>query len=294
MTDTLKGALLVAGAAAIWGTWKIWFPPGGTLDPAGQGGLVLAFAGVVATIIALSTRRVRAPLVAWLGLGAFALGEAANYLLYFHALDAGDSAAAAATHYLAPVLVAVASPLLREPMGRRASWAAPIAFVATLALVGLGAGGDATYRAATLGAASALFYAFNILVAKRLGRWFTPWELVGFHNLGAAPLVLAMSSSPPWVVPAPELALGLTGALLGGTIAAGLYFAGLSRIPAARAAVLSYVEPVGAALVGVLVLGETLGLMQALAIGVVLAAGVAVASERAPATVRVGEGSAVG
>lgn len=270
----------MALAAAIWGSWKIWFPPGATLDASAQGALVLTVAGLLSTAWALSRRRVVAPLRAWVLLGLFALGEAANYLLYFHALAAGDSAAAAATHYLAPVLVAVASPLVHEPIGRRALIAAPVAFLATIVLVGAGAGSAATKTAALLGAGSAVFYATNILVSKKLTGVFTPVELVGFHNLAAAPIVWAFSSTPPWQAPANELLLGLSGALLGGTFAAALYFWGLARIPAARAAVLSYVEPLGATLVGVVVLGEAIGAPQLVAVAVIVAAGAAVALEQ--------------
>lgn len=286
MGASARGALAVALAAATWGSWKLWLPGGGALDPAAQGAMVLTLSALPALALARFTRP-PAGLVApdkraWLLVGLFGLFEAANFLFYFGALAAGDSAAAAVTHYLAPVLVAVASPLLREPMGRRVPLAVPVAFAATLVLVGAGGGSAATKAAALLGAGSALFYAGNILVAKRLSRHFGAWALLGLHNAIAAPIVWSFSRTPPWAAGRQELALAVAGALLGGTLAAGLYFHGLARVPAARAAVLSYLEPASATLVAALALGEPLSPVRVAAMLVIVAAGVAVATERAP------------
>lgn len=282
--------MAVALAAATWGTWKLWLPPGGVLDPAAQGAIILTVSAVASAVAHRFSTPVDRPAPtsrdrAWLV--ACGISEAANYLLYFRALSYGDSAAACVSHYLAPVLVALASPLLREPMGRRVPVATALAFVGTMALVGIGEPGPGTRAAATLGAASALFYAGNIIVSKRLARCYGPWALVGLHNAIAAPVVWAMTSTAPWTAGTRELGLAITGSLLGGTIAAGVYFYGLARIPAAKAAVLSYLEPVGAATVGVLVLGEPVSAVRVGAIALVLGTGVAVALEKAEAPLAV-------
>jgi len=295
MDQALRGSLAVALAAATWGTWKLWLPPGGVLDPAAQGGIILTVSSAGAALAhalpppAARTSPRPAPTTqdhAWLAL--FGLSEAANYLLYFKALSLGDSAAACVSHYLAPVLVALASPLLGEPMGRRVPAATALAFAGTVAIVGVGGTGPGTRAAALLGAASAVFYAGNIIVSKRLSRCYGPWQLVGLHNAIAAPFVWAMSATPPWSASWRELGLAAAGALVGGTLAAGLYLHGLARVSAAKAAVLSYLEPVGAATVGALVLGEPASAVRVAAIALVLATGVAVALERPSARPVVG------
>lgn len=280
-----RGAVAVAVAAATWGSWKLWFPPGGTLDPAAQGAMILTVSSISAGLLALLSRPEgldRARRSDGLLLVAFGVSEAANYLCYFRALAAGDSAAASVTHYLAPVLVAFASVLLRQPLGRRTAFAIPVAFVSTLVLAGLGAGQAGTRTAALFGTASAVFYAANIIVSKRLSRCFGPWALVGLHNAVAAPIVWAFARTPPWRAPAHEILLATTGALVGGTLAAGIYFYGLARLPAAKAAALSYVEPVSASIVGALVLGEPTSPARLVATVVILAAGVAVATDASP------------
>ncbi len=283
LTEARKGALAVAAAAALWGTWKLWLRGPG-LDPAGQAAFVLGAAGLVASALALLSRRrwSAVPSWAWAAMVVFGFTEAGNTGLFFRAMSHGDVATAVVTHYLTPVLVAIASPLVREPMGRRAPVAAAVAFLATAALVGFGQTGPGSQTAALEGAGSALFYTAGIFIARRLTPHFSAWELVGFHDLVAAPLVWMGSRTSFAAVGSDELLLLIGGALVSGTVAAGLYFYGLARIPAARTAVLAYVEPVSASMVGVLVLHQAMTPMKLGAMSVILAAGVAVASEAPP------------
>lgn len=289
MRESTKGALAVALAASLWGTWKLWLP-GPALDPAAQASAVIGFAGLVGTVIALTQRRSwpDVPRSAWLLMIAFGFTEAANSALYFRSIQQGDLATAVTTHYLAPILVAVASPFLAEPLGRRAPLAAGVAFIATALLVGLGGGAPGSRMAAMQGAGSAVFYGAGILISKRIAKYFRPWEFVGFHNLIAAALIALGSHTPLSQAGTHELSLLLGGGIVAGTIAAGIYFYGLARIPAARTAVLSYMEPVAATLCGIFVLNEPLTVVKVLAMLVILGAGVAVASER-PLTAQVRE-----
>jgi drug/metabolite transporter (DMT)-like permease len=282
VTQQAKGSWAIVAAACTWGTWRLWLT-GPALDPAAQGALVLTIPGLLcgAMLARSAPRPAPRPRSAWAWMVAFGVLEAANYLLYFRALAAGDSAAAAVTHYLAPLLVAAAAPLLGEPLSRRVAFAAPVAFVGTLAMVGLGPPSDATTTAALFGAGSAVFYAANVLLAKRLSPHFSTLELLGLHNLMAAPLVWAFSRTPPWTAGARELALACAGAVLGGTLAALAYFWGLSRIAATRAAVLAYLEPVATGVVAAAFLGEPLTATRVVAMGVVLGAGLLVVSEPA-------------
>lgn len=283
MSQAFKGALAVALGGLFWGTWKIWMR-GPALDPGAQGAFVIGLSGMVATVLALRQRRSwpDIPRWAWGCMVAVGVAEALNCALYFRSISEGDIATGVVTHYLAPVIVAIVSPLLREPMGRRAPWAAAIAFLATAAIVGFGGGGAGTRAAAIEGAGSAIFYAALIFLSKRISGFFKPWEMVGFHDLVAGPIILLTSRTPIRAAGTTELLFLIIGALLAGTAASGLYFYGMARIPAARVAVLSYVEPVSASLVGVVLLHEPLTAVKGVAMLVVLAAGVAVATEKPP------------
>jgi drug/metabolite transporter (DMT)-like permease len=282
-SESSRGAVAVAVAAMLWGTWKLWLVGPG-LDSGAQGGLVLTTAGVLASGLAIWQRGglPRVSRRAWLFLAGYGVAEAINCGLYFLALTSGDTATAAVTHYLAPVLIAVASPLLREPLGRRALPAAIVSFAATLALVGFGATSSGTRLAALAGAGSAVFYAACVFLAKRVSGVFRPWELVGFHDLIAGPLIALTARTSLRSASSHELGLALVGAVVGGTIATGLYLYGLSRVPAARAGILAYLEPVSASLVGATLLHETITSGQLVAMCVILLAGAAVALETVP------------
>jgi len=280
--DPRTGAVAIALAAACWGTWRVWLP-GPALDASAQGAMVLTVSGVLATVLGLVRDRglPTAPRAAWGLLVVYAASESANYLLYFRGLGAGDSAAAAVTHYLAPALVALVSPFLGQRVGRRTALAIPVAFAATYVLARDPSASGAFGASAVLGAGSAVFYAANIFLAQRLSSTFSAWSLIGIHNLLAAPLVWAGSSTAPWSAGAAELGLAVAGSVLGGVLAAGAYISGLRVVSASRAAVLAYLEPVVTAAVAVLVLGEVLTPVRLAAMVVVLAVGVVVATDRA-------------
>jgi drug/metabolite transporter (DMT)-like permease len=127
-----------------------------------------------------------------------------------------------------------------------------------------------------LGTLSALFYGGNTLVTKKLFRQFGAAEVLSYHCFIAALLVaLAARSAPP---PLPAFLWSpLAGALLLGAGGASLFYLGLRWIPAQRAAVLTYLEPVVAAIVGAAAFGEHLGPAGLFGATLLIAGGAAVA-----------------
>ncbi len=274
----LLGTILVALAAAGWGTWAL-FLRGSGLAPAWQSVMILLAIALVwlpAAAVA-SLRRERRSAGAWGLLGLAALTDAGNYLCYFGALDRGPIALAVLTHYLAPVVVAVLAPvLLREALTRRTIAALAVS-LGGLALLVLGGGGlaGAPGRTAALGAASAIFYGLNTLLTKKLLDRFAASELLSYHCLLSAALVAIFAGPPP-----PLSAFfwsPLAGAFLLGAAGAAAFYAGLRIIPAQRAAVLTYLEPLVAALVGWLFFAEPLGPAGLLGGALIIAGGAAVA-----------------
>ena len=69
----------------------------------------------------------------------------------------------------------------------------------------------------------------------------------------AGPMVWVTSKSSITSVGGRELGLALVAALVGGVTASSLYIYGVERIPAARAGILAYLEPVSASLIGAVV-----------------------------------------
>ena len=280
MNDRI-GTLLVALAAAGWGTWAL-FLRGRGLPPGWQSVmilLVIAAAWLPAAVRASLGRAARSR-TAWLWLLGAAVSDAGNYLCYFGALDRGPIALAVLTHYLAPVVVAVLAPrMLREALTRRTaiSLAASLCGLALLVL-GDGGLGAASGRTAALGAGSALFYGMNTLLTKKLLEDFAPSELLAYHCVISAALVALFAGPPP--APAAFFWAPLAGALLLGACGAALFYIGLRIIPAQRAAVLTYFEPLVAALVGYFFFAEPVGPAGLLGGALIVAGGAAVALAR--------------
>ena len=275
----LKGTLFVALAAAGWGTWTL-FLRGSGLPPAWQSVMILLVIAVawLPGAAVESRKRSRRSRTAWALLGAAAVTDAGNYLCYFAALDRGPIALAVLTHYLAPVVVALLAPVfLREALTRRTAGALAVSLCG-LALLVLGEGGleGAPARTAALGAGSALFYGLNTLLTKRLLEEFSGSELLAYHCFVSAGLVALFAGPLPPL--SAFLWVPLAGALLLGACGAALFYAGLGRIPAARAAILTYLEPLVAALVGYFFFAEPLGPLGLLGGSLIVTGGAAVAA----------------
>jgi drug/metabolite transporter (DMT)-like permease len=209
-------------------------------------------------------------------LGAF---DAANYLLYFAAIDRGPIALAVLTHYLAPVLVAAGAPfLLGERLGKRTLPAAAVALIGLALLLGGVRTEGGAIATALLGAASAVFFAGSALWSKKLLAHFSGAEILFYHAGMSALLLLPFAGSPPPM--SSMIGRPLLGALLVGAGGGGLFYFGLRRIEAQRAAVLIYLEPLVAALVGALAFGEAHTPLALLGGALVLASGAAVALQK--------------
>jgi len=277
---TALAAALVAVAAVLWGLWPT----------------VLRTAGLASIQVALLVQLVQAlpaPVLAWRGragfrdrgavraLLLFGTLDAAQCLLYFPALARGPVAVAALTHYLGPVLVALAAPFVPgERTSRRAMAAAPLSLLGLLLVVGPPR--DAPLATALLGAASAFFGAASLFAVRRASRSFSPLAVGSLHAVPAAALVLAISG-PGAIPPVGAGALRVVAAaLLLGTLAGALFVRAVRHIPSAVASTITYLEPVTAAGVGALLLGEPLGAVAVLGAAVVIGAGVWVALEPGP------------
>jgi drug/metabolite transporter (DMT)-like permease len=249
------GAAGIAAAAALWGLWPFWVRHGG-VGGARVATLALIAAAVVGAPFTLRPAPPRAR-AAWLLLVALGISDAANAWAYFRALAEGAVAPAVLSHYLAPVLVALAAPtLLREPRGRRTPVALVLSLAGTAALFlsrhGGAGGGAATMHALLLGSLSAVFYAANVILSKKATPYFTNAQLMSWHAIVSALFLGTITGLPPlhsWVWP---IAGGLVSTLIAGI----LYYVGLRRTPAERAGVLTYLEPVVAVLVGWVAFGE--------------------------------------
>ena len=275
--DRALGAGLTALAAILWGTWSLVLRPSG-LPPFQEAFLaLLVMAGPLPFVIRRAPFADRGAVVALLVLG---VADAGSVGFYFAAISRGPVALAVLTHYLAPILVTLAAPLVLGERRSRRALAAAILSLLGIALLVWRPGEEMALVTAGLGAASAVFYALFVFAAHRAGRSFPPIATVALSSLVSAVALLLVFGGEAIPAPGPGTLRVALGSLACGLLATGLFFRGVRLIPAAVTGALTYLEPLTAALVGYFAFGEAIGLAGVVGVVLVLASGVAVATER--------------
>jgi drug/metabolite transporter (DMT)-like permease len=296
----------VAVAAMSWGTWGLivrrvdGIHP---VSPALQSAVLFGVVAVVSWLTSFGDRvRKRASWQARACVAWFGVGDALNVSLFFAAYKI-TIAPAVLAHYLAPILVALAAPLiLRERMTARTGLAIGASFTGLAVMLSPTGAGNSTalWTSAGLGAGSAVFYASNVLVNKVVADSFSTSEATFWHALVAIPLLCAAVPHAAWgaagAASADARALGLFAlAAIGPGALAGLAFVwGLRRMPAAHASTLTLLEPLVSILLGTAVMGERMGARAMLGAGLILAGAAVVATTPAPAGGGAARGAGVG
>lgn len=189
-----------------------------------------------------------------------------------------------------PAAVAVASwALLRERIGPRV-WAAVACAVSGIGLLGLSAPAHRPSEAAQTHAVlghlllfgAVLCEAAYAVIGKKLTGTLGPKRISALINLWglvlATPFGLYLAASFDFGAVSPSSWMLLVFYALAASVwTVWLWMTGLKSIPAAQAGVFTVLLPVSAALVGVMALGETMGLLQILALAFALV-GVALAT----------------
>jgi drug/metabolite transporter (DMT)-like permease len=265
---------MVTLAAASWGTWSLFLRPTG-MSPTVTTPILFAVMGITALPFAL-----RGPRVTWdrttigliLGNTAF---DALNILTFFAAIHYTTVAIAVLSHYVAPILIAIAAPYIDRTSARGVVPAAIVALAGlVIVLEPWATPAEGAAIGATLGVLSAVCYAGNMFVVRRLAIRIGAPKAMAYHSLVAAVLL-----APMLLVGLDEINLSGV-ALLGSgavTIGAGsgvMFAIGLARIGSARAAVLCFAEPLVAVAVGVVAWHEPLRPLVFVGGALVLGAGV--------------------
>jgi drug/metabolite transporter (DMT)-like permease len=284
LASRLRRYALVAIAAASWGLWPLMLRRAesyGALDPWLESAV---FMTVVTAVSGFFVVRDRVPVKktarGWLGIVWLGFSDAMNVVTFFAAYQRTSVAIAVMTHYLTPIFVAVAAPwVLRERRDPRTVAAVGAAFVGLILLLGPWRG---TFRGgdllgALLGSASAFFYASNVLVNKGLASRFSGSELMFFHGVVAAPVLLLIVPHGAFAhVPAMSWVWLLGGAVGPGALGGLFFIWGLRRVRASHASTLTLLEPLVAVVVGAVALGEALPLISCVGGALILIGGAAV------------------
>jgi probable blue pigment (indigoidine) exporter len=274
----LPRVALTAFAPAVWGTTYVVtteFLPAG--HPLFAGLLRALPAGLVALAL---TRKL--PRGAWWGkaavLGVLNIGLFLP-LLFIAAqrLPGGVAATLAAAQPLVVAVLSVA--VLRERLsGWRLAWGIVGMAGVGLVVIGPAASFDGAGVAAGLGGAVTM--ALGVTLTKRWGRpagvgptAFAGWQLTA-GGLFLLPLTAVFEGAPPSIDGDAVLGYVWLG-LVGGLLAYALWFRGVTTLPVASVAVLALLSPLVAAVLGAVVLHQTLGPVQLAGFALALAALVA-------------------
>ena len=273
----LAGFVQVAAAAASWGTWSLFLRP--TELPA------TVTTPLIFLVIALCTLpgALRDPPMVWdrgtvALILANALFDGLNVVAYFAAIQHTTIAIAVLTHYLAPVLVALAAPWVDGVVTRGARPAAVVALAGlVIILEPWRAPADGAVLGAALGVASAVCYAGNVFTVRRIATRIGASRALCYHAIVAVIVLAPLAAGHLGELTAARFALLAVGAITLGSIAGVAFTLGLLRIGSARAAVLTFIEPVVAVGVGAAVWHEPLSPIALVGGALVLGAGIQVA-----------------
>lgn len=186
-----------------------------------------------------------------------------NSFSFFYAYKNTSVANAVLTHYTAPVLVAFLAPVfLKERLTAKILLAVAAASAGLWIMLGISVGqfiefivaGDRNTGGILAGLLSGFAYAVLVILCRIFAQSFHPLLMTFSQNIVIALLLL------PFV----EIHQGLLSAVwafivmgvVHSTIAPVLYFRGMKQVTANRAAILGYLEPVCAILLGFAFLGE--------------------------------------
>lgn len=270
-TTSVRAGLLAAFAAAAWGTT---YAVTGALLPPDRPLLSAVLRALPIGLVMLAWRR-RLPRGSWwwrtavLSLCTFGL----FFPLLFVAAYTLPGGLAATLQAASPLVVmAIAWPLLRER---------PTALRVAAALTGLLGVALLVLKAPTALPLWGVLAALGSMAISALGfvlikRWpaptdmitMTSWQLV-MGGLVLLPIALLVEGAPPAIDLPAALGYAWIG-IVGTGIAYVCWFTGLKNLPAAAVSLIGLVNPVVATLLGVIVMHEVFGPVQALGAALVL------------------------
>lgn len=192
-----------------------------------------------------------------------------NTFSFFYAYKNTSVANAVLTHYTAPVIVAFLAPIfLKERLTIKVLASIIIATAGLWIMLGISISqffslviaGDKNTGGILAGLFSGFVYAILVIIIRILAQSINPLVMTFFQNLFIAiflipVVILTPQLSNLLISPTSWLAFGIMG-VVHSTIAPILYFRGIRDVTANKAAILGYLEPVCAIVLGIIFIGE--------------------------------------
>ena len=282
MKKSPRGAYAsILAAAALWGIIGVWnrnlmaagLSPISIVVVRNFGGMLLLLA-----VFAVKDRGVfrvrREHLKYFFGTGIISVVLFTS--CYFSCQKICSLAVASILLYTAPSFVVILSAMLwKEPVTKKKLLALALTLVGCACVCGVFDGGlTVTFTGILLGLGAGFFYAlYSVFGRYALAHYssmtVTVWT---FIFAGPASLVMLRPAEMRAVFTAPSAWLLAAGLVVFSTVAPYiLYTRGLARVESGKASIMASLEPVVAALAGVLIFGEPMGLLTLLGILCVLA-----------------------
>jgi drug/metabolite transporter (DMT)-like permease len=271
--------LFVALAALCWG---LSGGIGGILTAAGWDPVVVSFyrgaIGLLFVLVWLALRPRGSGLAnrrLWFWSVIAGVGVAGNFAFYFISIAHGSVAVAATLMYCAPVFVHLVSFTLKLERPTPSKWAAiAMVMLGVILLTGIyeiGAGA-VTPIAAGAGLVAGLSYALFIFSFKYAAAHGSPQAIlmIAFAVLATILVWLGDADQAQAALKAPTWPLFVVLGVLGAGLSFSLYVVGLKHTAPTVASVVAMVEPVAAALFGVVILSERLAGLQVFGMGLIL------------------------
>ena len=282
MKKSPRGAYAsILAAAALWGIIGVWnrnlmaagLSPTGIVVVRNFGGMLLLLA--VFAVKDRSVFRMRREHVKYF-FGTGIISVVLFTSCYFSCQKICSLAVASILLYTAPSFVVILSAMLwKEPVTKKKLLALALTLVGCACVCGVFDGGlTVTFTGILLGLGAGFFYAlYSIFGRYALAHYssmtVTVWT---FIFAGPASLVMLRPAEMRAVFTAPSAWLLAAGLVVFSTVAPYiLYTRGRARVESGKASIMASLEPVVAALAGVLIFGEPMGLLTLLGILCVLA-----------------------
>ena len=282
MKKSPRGAYAsILAAAALWGIIGVWnrnlmaagLSPTGIVVVRNFGGMLLLLA--VFAVKDRSVFRMRREHVKYF-FGTGIISVVLFTSCYCSCQKICSLAVASILLYTAPSFVVILSAMLwKEPVTKKKLLALALTLVGCACVCGVFDGGlTVTFTGILLGLGAGFFYAlYSVFGRYALAHYssmtVTVWT---FIFAGPASLVMLRPAEMRAVFTAPSAWLLAAGLVVFSTVAPYiLYTRGLARVESGKASIMASLEPVVAALAGVLIFGEPMGLLTLLGILCVLA-----------------------
>ena len=235
------------------------------MDPLSVGAVRIIIGGTLLALIAVATRRADPRRLAPVPTLIAAASVAVYQLAFFSSVAIlGVALGTIIAIGSAPIVTGLLSAIRGDPPAPRwyVATAAAVVGVALLAVPGAEASLDV--RGVVLAVAAGAGYALYATCAKELLRSNPPLTVMAAAFAGGAVLLapVAARTDLGWLADPRGLLVALHLGIVATALAYSLFGRGLARVPTATAATLSLFEPLTATLLGMVILGERLTLLQ--------------------------------